>query len=110
MGEHKLPKTPPKRPSADILGMRSSVAAWESQAMGIDPDTNDFMRALRNLIKWVDELESATDPFAAVVPNIDPTAHDSDDIRIMDGPDLVTTLTVGDFRRLNPAAAKAAVN
>ena len=63
MGEHKPPKTPPKpptRPGAALLAMRSSISGWKHQALGLDPDTDEFMGHLEKLVSWVDELEAAT--------------------------------------------------
>jgi hypothetical protein len=113
MGESKVPKTPPKppkRPSADILGMRSSVAGWESQAMGTDTDTDQFMKALRNVVAWVDELEAATDPLAAVVPGLIAGLPPETRLYIVGGSIEMASapeVKAADFHRLNPNAVAA---
>lgn len=115
MGEHKLPKpqsSPVKRPGAAIFGARSAVAGWKATSAGMDPDTDDFMRALEAILGWVDELEAATDPFAAVVPHLNPGLPDGGrlSLTVTDAVEVPSVplphLTVGAFRRLNPVAVR----
>jgi hypothetical protein len=111
MGEHKIPKATPKRPSMSIFNMKSAVEAFRPFRNAADDDERAYMDDTAKLLAWIEELEAATDPFAAIVPLIDPTV--ADETPILAGLTPVETgnalpLTVGAFRRLNPEAVAAA--
>lgn len=112
MGEHKIPKPtppPPERPGMALFNLRSAVDGARVVWNTLDDETRAYMSDLRKVVEWVDELEKATDPFAAVVPLIDPAVTD-DTALFVSGLTEDHSIPAGAFRRLAPAIAARAVS
>ena len=106
MGEHKLPKVP-TRPSLVIFNMTNAVEGFRPFRSSATEEEREYMDGMRKLLDWIKELEEATDPFAAIVPFIDPSTPDDAQLSLLEWNDpgqKLEGLTAGHFRRLNPQA------